>query len=164
VALRCRSEHLASHPILQCHDIEATGAWVNLPILGQLPNLQKVIARLACPQRSVRLMRLKPGAFIKPHRDHGVCLSQGQARLHIPLTTSDEVVFQVSNARLKAQVGDVWYLNADLIHSVRNDSENHRIHLVIDCVANRWLYEQLGKVPSSIDGSTTTPRTAPAIP
>jgi hypothetical protein len=154
LALRCRREHVASHPILQCHDIEAAGTWVDTPLLGRLPNLQKVVTRLACPQRSVRLMRLRPGALIKPHRDHGVCLSHGQARLHLPLTTSDKVVFQISEARLEARVGDVWYINADLIHSVRNDSDKDRIHLVIDCVVNHWLYEQLGMVPSCIGADT----------
>jgi len=164
VALRCRSKHVASHPILQCHDIEVAGEWVNLPILGRLPNLRKVITRLECPQRSVRLMRLKPGSSIKPHRDHGVCLSRGQARLHLPLTTSDDVVFQVSDTRLKARVGDVWYINADKIHSVQNDSEKDRIHLVIDCLANHWLYEQLGIIPSSIVTSEAVRGTVPAIP
>ena len=45
---------------------------------------------------------------------------------------------------LPAKAGELWYVNTDLTHSVRNLSTQDRIHLVIDCAANDWLYQQLG--------------------
>jgi hypothetical protein len=39
--------------------------------------------------------------------------------------------------------GEYWYLDFTLPHRVANRSDRSRIHLVIDCVVNPWLLEQL---------------------
>ena len=88
-------------------------------------------------------MRLKAGAEIKPHRDHGLSIEFGEARLHLPIYTSESVRFYVNKKIIPMHAGELWYFNADQIHEVYNDGNEDRINLVIDCVANEWLCEQI---------------------
>lgn len=141
--LRCQREHLDAHPILQGFAIHAGDDWQDLPVLDTCPALRALLGRLQCPLRSARLMRLKAGAHIRPHRDHGLSLEQGQARLHLPIETSDHIRFLVDGRTVPMRAGELWYFNADQVHEVHNPGEHDRINLVIDCVANAWLVERI---------------------
>ena len=46
---------------------------------------------------------------------------------------------------LNIKVGEVWYVNAVIEHSVRNNGVTDRIHLVIDCEANNWLRSKVNE-------------------
>lgn len=87
--LRCNVEHLHAHPILQGFSLESGDSWENLPLLEHCPALTRVINSLPCPVKAARLMRLKSGAHIKPHRDPELSIDYGEARLHMPVFTSD---------------------------------------------------------------------------
>lgn len=137
--LRCEKQHQYAHPILQGFAIHEGEGWINLPALNFSPALLQCIAYLQCPIRSVRLMRLKAGSHIKPHRDQGLSLEHGEARLHLPLLTGEHVQFLVSGRRVPMQAGELWYINADQVHEVLNTGEHDRINLVIDCEVNAWL-------------------------
>jgi len=137
--LRCQREHLQAHPILQGFAISQGDDWADLPVLDACPALRAVLARLQCPLRSARLMRLKAGAQIKPHSDHGLSLASGQARVHLPIQTSDRIVFKVDRQVVPMRAGELWYFNAELEHEVHNLGTEDRINLVIDCVADDWL-------------------------
>lgn len=141
--LRCQRQHLDAHPILQGFAIHAGDDWQDLPVLASCPALSALLRRLQCPLRSARLMRLKAGAHIRPHRDHGLSLEQGQARLHLPIETSDHIRFLVDGRPVPMRAGELWYFNADQMHEVHNLGEHDRINLVIDCVANAWLVERI---------------------
>lgn len=143
LALRCAAEHQQAHPLLQSFSIAGSEQWQDLPALAQSPHLSQFIHSLACPVKSVRLMRLHPGAVIKPHKDHGLCLEQGEARLHVPLQTNERLNFYVNGKKVPMQAGDLWYINADQEHRVENQGTEARINLVIDCQANTWLREQV---------------------
>lgn len=88
-------------------------------------------------------MRLAAGAAIKPHRDHGLGMAFGEARLHVPIHTSAAVSFLVDKQRIPMGAGELWYFNADQIHEVYNRGDEDRINLVIDCVVNDWLRDQI---------------------
>lgn len=138
--LRCQLQHADAHPILQAFSIEGSEQdWVNLPLLKDCPSIEYVLAQLECQICSVRLMRLKAGASIQPHRDHGLCLEHGQARLHVPVYTHSDVRFLVEGHLIPMEAGELWYFNADALHEVVNGGLFDRTHLVIDCTANRWL-------------------------
>lgn len=139
--LRCQRQHLAAHPILQGFAIvDGDGnEWENLPLLSHCSQITSVIDWLQCPVKAVRLMRLKAGATIHPHRDAGLGMEYGEARLHMPIRTSKAVEFSVGGKRVPMQAGELWYMNADQIHQVHNRGDEDRINLVIDCVANEWL-------------------------
>ncbi len=143
LALRCAAQHQYAHAILQSFAIEEHAQWQDLPLLDQLPSVKDFLRLLPVTIKSVRLMRLHPGALIKPHRDPGLCLEQGEARLHLPLQTNPELSFYVADQQVQMQEGELWYINADQTHWVENKGASARINLVIDCEVNDWLLKQL---------------------
>lgn len=146
VPLRCQRQHVTAHPLLQSFSIEAPDEeWDDLPSLQHSPAMREVLDQLQCPLRSVRLMQLKAGSSIKPHRDHGLSLEHGQARLHVPVYTHPDVRFIVEGLEIPMAPGELWYFNADATHEVLNQSTQDRTHLVIDCIANAWLADRIGK-------------------
>ena len=141
--LRCQQQYLHAHTILQSFAIAAGNDWQNLPVLDSCPALQSILNQLQCPIKSARLMRLHAGAEIKPHRDYGLNMESGEARLHLPIYTNDAVSFIVDQKKIPMRAGELWYFNADQIHEVYNHSDEDRINLVIDCVVNDWLCEKI---------------------
>lgn len=141
--LRCQRQLLGAHPILQGFSIATGDEWENLPVLEHCSHIRSIFSQLHCPVKAARLMRLAAGAEIKPHRDQGLGMEFGEARLHVPIHTSDAVSFLVDNQRIPLRAGELWYFNADQIHEVYNRGNEDRINLVIDCVVNDWLREKI---------------------
>lgn len=141
--LRCQQQHLQSHPILQSFDIEQGADWQDLTILAELPAIRTLIEQIPCDFKSIRLMKLAPGAEIMPHRDHGLAVEFGQARLHIALQTNKQLIFSSNGDELAMAKGELWYINADTEHWVKNNGKEPRINLVLDCYVNDWLIRQL---------------------
>ena len=83
------------------------------------------------------------GAEIKEHCDDHLDMMEGEARLHVPIQTHENLEFYLDKKRVRMQEGECWYLNFNLLHSVKNPGPVDRIHLVIDCVTNNWLKEQM---------------------
>ena len=138
--LRCQRQHVNAHPVLQGFALnDPAQEWDDLPALDACPAIRRLLSRLDCPLKSVRLMRLHAGANIRPHRDHGLHLGCGEARLHAPVWTNPDVHFLVAGQEVPMREGELWYFNADEEHAVVNRSPAPRTHLVIDCVANPWL-------------------------
>ncbi len=108
------------------------------PILNNSKYLKKVIEQIKCPLLSVRLLRLGKGAFIKPHRDYNLGYENNNFRIHIPIITNQQVSFILDGIKLNMEEGQCWYTNVNYIHSVSNNGESDRIHLVIDCERNEW--------------------------
>ncbi|KZX00207.1 hypothetical protein JL49_12725 [Pseudoalteromonas luteoviolacea] len=138
--LYSKEEHVGAHPVLQCFSIEQTDAtFTPLPAMKSLPALALFLAQFKCSLKSVRLMRLKGGSKILPHNDHQVSMEYGEARIHVPISGIDHVDFTVDGQRVPMMRGDVWYLNAHLVHSVSNLGAESRVNLVIDCKVEDWL-------------------------
>lgn len=141
--LRCEQRHHQAHQLLQSFDIAAGEAWLDLPVLANCPAINALLLQLRCSVKAVRLMRLQAGSSIQPHRDLGLSLLHGEARLHVPIFTSDSVSFLVGRRPLPMQAGELWYFNADEIHEVHNRGVFDRVHLVIDCDVNDWLRAEI---------------------
>lgn len=142
--LRCQVQHVNAHPILQGFALHAAaGGWCDLPALEQCPSIRLLLGQLECPLLSVRLMRLHAGSSIQPHRDRGLHLGCGEARLHVPVWTNPDVHFIVAGQEMPMRAGELWYFNADEEHAVVNHSQQARTHLVMDCVANPWLVRRI---------------------
>lgn len=90
---------------------------------------------------SVRLLRLMPGAEIKPHTDYKLGYENDNFRIHIPITTNDQILFVLNNEELKMLPGECWYTNVNFTHYVSNQGKTDRIHLVIDLERNDWSDE-----------------------
>lgn len=139
LALRCPAQYYDQHAILQSFAVEQLAQWTNLPALQRSDNISELIGQLQCEVGAVRLMRLKSNAYIKPHRDKGLAMEYGEARLHLPIYSDKGVEFVVNDKKVPMQMGELWYINADQTHWVRNNGEQDRINLVIDCKVNAWL-------------------------
>jgi hypothetical protein len=99
---------------------------------------KKILDGFLFEKTAVRLLNLGSGAEIKPHTDHCLGYENGMFRLHIPIITNSNVIFILDGQRLIMNEGECWYLNANFTHSVKNDGDKDRIHLVIDGIRNEW--------------------------
>src|SRR5690349_19111419 len=110
-------------------------------LMKQCPAVKKLLQYFKCPLMAVRLMKLKAGSEIKEHRDHELAFEHGEARLHIPIFTNEDVAFFSEENRIWMREGECWYVNVNLPHRVSNKGDKDRIHLVIDCRVDEWLIE-----------------------
>jgi hypothetical protein len=133
----------ATHPILRITSPPAATGWEDTELLAGCPYFGEVLAAFECPLQAARLMRLAPGSTIKEHRDHDLAAEWGVARLHIPITSNDQVDFRVNGTRVDMAPGSSWYLRLADPHSVANRGDTTRVHLVIDAEVNGWLAAKL---------------------
>ncbi|MGO9261741.1 MAG: aspartyl/asparaginyl beta-hydroxylase domain-containing protein [Bryobacteraceae bacterium] len=116
------------------------GGFADTPLLDRCPYFREVLAALPCPLKSVRLLGLGPGAFIREHSDHALEYADGEIRIHIPVRTNPDVEFYVAGERLLLEEGGCYYVNVNLPHRVNNGGATERIHLVIDAEVNEWVH------------------------
>lgn len=128
-------------------DLMSNEFYTDTFFMNLCPAVRELLDTFQCPVMSVRLLNLKKGAVIKEHRDHDLAFEHGEARLHIPIFTNDDVEFVVQDERLRMEVGECWYINANLPHKVANLGPTDRIHLVIDCLVNDWLKNLFNRAP-----------------
>lgn len=139
VALRSRSGAVGNLYVLP----GGAGDYLDTPLPARCPYFREVLAAFRCPLKSVRLLALAPGSFIREHCDPPLGQENSEARLHIPIQTSADVEFYVSGERLMLEEGRCYYVNVSLPHRVNNRGDRERIHLVIDAVVDEWLGELL---------------------
>lgn len=120
-------------------DLMSEDLYIDTPLMDKCPSVKQWLYTLQCPVGAVRLLNLKSGAVIKEHRDHDLAYEHGEARLHIPIFTNEQVECWIQHERIHMEVGECWYINANLPHRVANYGPCDRIHLVIDCKVNDWL-------------------------
>ncbi|MDP4220825.1 MAG: aspartyl/asparaginyl beta-hydroxylase domain-containing protein [Bacteroidota bacterium] len=113
--------------------------FADTPWMPHFRSVEKILETFQCSITSVRFLRLKRGSAIREHSDNALSFEDGEVRLHIPVITNDVIEFKSNGRRLLMKEGECWYINAGLPHSVENNSEIDRIHLVIDCKVNDWL-------------------------
>lgn len=110
-------------------------------LLAECSYFQYVISQFKAPLESIRLLNLLPNSEIKTHKDQGCCYEEGIFRLHIPITTDENVDFIVAGERLEMKAGSCWYANFNLPHSVLHCGTQARVHLIIDGIRNEWSDE-----------------------
>ena len=115
--------------------------FADTPLLARCPYIRRVLAEFECPLKSVRLLSLAPGSFIREHSDHALGYEDGEVRIHIPIRTNPGVEFYVCGERLLLQEGECYYVNVNLPHRVNNRGSAARVHLVIDARVNDWVRE-----------------------
>ncbi|WP_166656563.1 aspartyl/asparaginyl beta-hydroxylase domain-containing protein [Comamonas sp. JUb58] len=114
-------------------------AYADCEALQACPAIAELLKGLDLQWKSVRMMRLQPDSEIMEHRDAGLCAAEGDARLHIPLQTEEQVFFHLGGRRVHMRVGECWYTDVSLPHRVRNRSGKARIHLVADALVDERL-------------------------
>jgi hypothetical protein len=123
--------------------------FADTPLLARCTYIKEVLATFQCDLLSARFLRLATGSTIKEHRDYNLSLEDGEARLHIPVTTNPEVEFFLNDERVVMNEGECWYLNLNLKHRVANRGTTDRVHLVVDCVVNDWFRNLLSEASIS---------------
>ena len=87
------------------------------------------------------LAMVPPGCSISPHRDTHWTFDRAH-RIHLPITTSNEVDFTIGGQVYHLEEGLVYEINNKLEHSVKNKSNADRVHLIFDYVSgdvwNNW--------------------------
>lgn len=81
------------------------------------------------------LTKMPPGSSIPEHVDSGPALMNCH-RVHIPITTNDNVMFFVGGEQKNMREGEFWEINNSLDHSVENQGDADRIHLIVDLMPN----------------------------
>ncbi|PSL48036.1 quercetin dioxygenase-like cupin family protein [Chitinophaga niastensis] len=147
------------------HDIYAHSGetYKNTPALNRMPYAKKIIDSWHCDKESIRLLSLAPGSIIKPHRDPGCAYSDGSFRIHIPVLTNQGVYFTIEEEQLHLKAGECWYIDFSNTHSIVNEGNTSRVHLIIDGIRNEWtdkLFAEHGyqltekDLPASYDAAT----------
>ena len=119
----------------------------NTKLLDRCSYFKEIMDWFECEKEAVRLLRLGPESEIKEHVDNDTSYEDGFFRIHIPIITNDEVFFYVDKKRVPMKMGECWYANFQLPHSVANKSTEPRIHFTLDCIRNDWsnqLFEEMG--------------------
>jgi hypothetical protein len=121
------------------------GAWAdyrNTVLVDDCPYMREVIESFKCPIGRVRLSKMAPHSKINPHRDvedEVASVAFNQVRLHIPITTSEKVVFFVGKETMRMTEGRLYYADFAKTHWVRNDGDAERVHLFLELKMNDWL-------------------------
>ncbi|WP_294961525.1 aspartyl/asparaginyl beta-hydroxylase domain-containing protein [uncultured Flavobacterium sp.] len=123
----------------------------NTPLLDSCPYFKEIMDWFECEKEAVRLLRLGPNSEIKEHMDNDTSYEDGFFRIHVPIMTNSEVYFYVDKKLVPMKMGECWYANFQLPHSVENKSSEPRIHLTLDCIRNEWSDELFSKMGFDVE-------------
>lgn len=105
-------------------------------LLKECPEIKKILNVLPGEKQRVRFMEVLPGSRVFWHYDNGETIDnldyKKNARLHIPIFTSDKVIMNICHEKIKWEEGKMYYGDFSFPHMIHNKSEKNRIHLVID--------------------------------
>src|SRR5664279_401419 len=107
--------------------------------LRRAPYFKYVLDDLKCPKEVVRILFLPPGGHIKDHFDFHTSFQFGLLRLHIPIVTHPDVIFIIDGQQVVMNPGELWYGDFSKVHSVKNNSQIVRVHMVIDVQINDFV-------------------------
>ena len=71
------------------------------------------------------------GGDISEHVDNLFTLSHAH-RVHIPILTNQGVLFSIGNEVKNLKAGEIWEVNNRQLHSVVNNGDQYRVHIIID--------------------------------
>ncbi len=130
------------------------------PLLQRCPYLKQVLASFETVLGRTRLMRLAPNADAKAHMDASYYWHQ-RVRIHVPIQTHPDISFHTGDSSVHMEAGDCWIFNTWKMHTVKNSTDQTRIHLVADSVGSGafWdLIENSVTVPPGSDSISTKSR------
>lgn len=137
--LRAPKGTLDQHPIRQIYAGPESSAFEDTPLMAACPAFRAAASAFGAEPQLVRLMRLTPGSIIKEHADPDLAAEDGMARLHVPVITNPDVVFEVNRRPVVMAPGEAWYLRLSDPHRVANRGATDRVHLVVDLALNDAL-------------------------
>ncbi len=133
------------------------------PVLAELPHVREVLALLRAPPQRCLLARLPAGQIVAPHIDRALYFDK-TLRIHVPITTHENVYMWCAGQSYRMAAGEVWVLNNSATHGVWNAApERARTHLICDVLpppallalvagGDRSLGQQLPEVEGRLTG------------
>lgn len=79
----------------------------------------------------VMFAKLAAGGEVSGHSDGEA--SHYIHKIHVPLITNKDTLFQVGRQSKHLPVGEIYEVNNKRVHSVRNDGNEDRIHFIFEC-------------------------------
>jgi hypothetical protein len=110
------------------------------PALGRCEYIQQIMTAFDEVFSRSRLMRLEPGHDVPPHVDINYHWFN-RVRVHIPITTTEDVRFFCNDKELHMAAGECWIFDTWQEHTVRNQSDASRVHLVLDTAGSPRFWE-----------------------
>ncbi|MER7845948.1 aspartyl/asparaginyl beta-hydroxylase domain-containing protein [Kitasatospora sp. NPDC096077] len=122
--------------------------------LAKAPYLAEVLDTIPAELRSARLMALGPGARSADHFDNKYGVAWGTARVHVPILTHAEARMYIADELQQWQPGTFWFGDFSRVHRVENTGTETRVHLVIDTLPSKELFELFpAEVRDQVDGA-----------
>ena len=84
------------------------------------------------------IIKLKAHSEVYRHTDGGALLHYSR-RIHIPLITDEKITFTVLNNTINMKEGVGYEINNQLPHSVSNQSNIDRIHMIVDVMPDDMI-------------------------
>lgn len=109
---------------------------IDYPAYKILPEARPIIMSLMTRVGGERLGRVMinkicPGGKIFPHKDTP-SHTEYYSRFHVVLKSSPGVVFRAGEEHVYMAQGEVWWFDNKEEHEVINNSDDDRIHMIID--------------------------------
>lgn len=145
-----RHTHPTRLPILQVFESALRPAlWMTADHFEETQSAQQLIRENGAGYFvRASLVRLEAGCSIAAHTDMNFSLTHSH-RVHLPIITSDQVLFTVGNETINMSEGQLTEINNRRMHSVHNNGSNDRVHLILDfvlpgerCCCGARLYPQ----------------------
>lgn len=118
--------------------------------LNSAPYLQQVLASFGQVIGRSRLMRLASGTEVPPHTDTNFHWFR-RVRIHIPIITDENVIFQCGDKSLNMKTGNAWIFDSWKYHEVHNNGKTLRVHLVIDTCGDADFWEMVADKGIPVD-------------
>ena len=92
--------------------------------INKIKNKEGIIIRF-------EIVKMPTKTKIPTHRDKSPSLME-HSRIHLPIQTTNEVFFKINDEEKNLKEGEMWEINNIDVHSVTNDSDIDRIHVIMD--------------------------------
>ena len=130
------------------------GPMASTPELLSCEYMQQVMASFGEVLARSRLMRLNAGAQVSEHVDFNYHW-YSRVRIHIPIITNSQVMFHCGDQAIHMRAGECWIFDSWRRHKVINNSDQDRVHLVIDTSGSSRFWETVRQMESfGINGDT----------
>lgn len=113
--------------------------------LRRCPYLQQALASFGEVLGRSRLMKLAAGHEVATHVDFNYHW-HSRVRIHLPIVTDPRVMFFCADRAIHMRAGECWIFNSWRRHRVTNDSDQDRVHLVIDLAGSANFWETVGEM------------------
>lgn len=140
-----------------------SGRMIPTPHLARCEYMQQSMASFGEVLARSRLMRLAAGAEVSPHIDFNYHWYT-RVRIHIPIVTNPQVIFHCGDQQRHMQAGECWIFDSWREHRVVNDSDQDRVHLVIDTSGSSRFWNLVNALQTDSTDSPLVSKKVPHLP